>query len=57
MDDDFVASESDSDVAEEYDENYTGGVGSSTEEEDKSLPKKRAKVTKAPSKVTKKPKS
>ena len=32
MDEDFVASSEDSDVAEEYDENYTGSESSSDDE-------------------------
>ncbi|CAG8558756.1 1158_t:CDS:10 [Diversispora eburnea] len=43
--------DSDSDVAEEYDENYAG-IGSSTDGEDKGVPKKKVKISK-----TKKPKS
>ncbi|CAG8642219.1 14762_t:CDS:2, partial [Acaulospora colombiana] len=46
VDEDFVDEDSESDVAEEYDENYSG-VGSSTEEEE--LPKKKVKVSKSKS--------
>ncbi|RHZ65154.1 hypothetical protein Glove_319g134 [Diversispora epigaea] len=53
VDDDFIASsDSDTDVAEEYDENYAG-IGSSTDGEDKGVPKKKVKISKVP----KKPKS
>ncbi|CAG8474080.1 6852_t:CDS:10 [Ambispora gerdemannii] len=47
VDEDFVVEESDSDVAEEYDENYQGsGSSSSSEQEDNEPPKKKAKTKK-----------
>ncbi|CAG8510883.1 4943_t:CDS:10 [Acaulospora morrowiae] len=45
VDEDFVDEDSDSDVAEEYDENYAG-IGSSEEDE---VPKKKVKVSKSKS--------
>ncbi|CAG8487824.1 9224_t:CDS:10 [Ambispora leptoticha] len=47
VDEDFVAEESESDVAEEYDENYQGsGSSSSSEQEDNEPPKKKTKTKK-----------